>query len=151
MTRTILAGLPRRAATAAVCIAAAVGVTGAVAAPAWADTIVSSAHTTGVSAGVEDYVYASVVRDSSGRIYAHGYDIELHDYQANHYIDVTLEERNAAGGWVVVAEAPGDKAQVEGADGTTATHANDGTFRACSAAHVVEGGVTGATITVCTA
>ncbi len=151
MIGTILAGLPRRAATAAVCTAAAVGVTGAVVAPAWADTIVTSAHTTGVSAGVEDYVYAAVMRDSSGRIYAYGYDIELHDYEADHYIDVTLEERDAAGNWVIVAEVPADKAQMEGAEGSTARHADDGDFRACSAAHVVEGNVTGVTLTVCTA
>src|SRR5581483_10078500 len=132
MTGTKLAGLPRRAATVAICVAAAVSVTGAVAAPAWADTVAASATTDGVSAGVEDHLYTAVVRDSGGRIYAYGFDVELHDYEATHYVVVTLEERNAAGRWVVVAQD--GSWGMEGAYGTTATHANDGAFRACTTA-----------------
>jgi len=152
MTRRILAGLPRHAVAVGVCVAVAVGVSGAVAAPVWADTVIASAHTLGVSAGVEDYVYASVRSDSSGRIYAYGYDTEWNDYEADHYVGVTLEERDSSGNWVVVEEVPvGLSKGWEGGDATTDTHANDGVFRACTTAYVVDGGMTGSPITVCTA
>jgi hypothetical protein len=140
MTRMTLLRLARRAA--AVGVAAAVSAV-MVAAPAQADTTVAAAHAYGVSDGVEIYVYTGLVRDSSNRFYATGYDVEMHEYLRTHHIVVTLEQRDAAGDWVVVAQAEGS--DVEGASATTA-HLAGGAFRACAAARVDSG----ATVTACT-
>ncbi len=141
MTRTTLIRLARR--VAAVGVAAAVS-TVVAAVPARADTTVADADAHGVSDTVEIYVYTGLVRDSSNRFYATGYDVEMHEYLRKHHIVVTLEQRDAAGNWVVVARAEG--ADVEGAHATTATHPSTGAFRACAAARVDAG----ATVTACT-
>lgn len=123
-----------------------VGVVAAVvtAAPAWADTIVASADAEGVSDSVELYAYTSLVRDSANRLYAAGYDVESHEYQRRHHVVVTLEQRDAAGAWVVVARAEGS--DVGGAAATTVSRAAGGALRACTAAAVDAG----APVTVCT-
>jgi hypothetical protein len=145
MSRTALMRLPRRAATVAVGLAVVAGGTMVAASPAFADTTVASAHATGTSSGVDLYVEADLQRDSSNRLYATGHDDEEHEYLRKHHIVVTLEQRTAAGTWVVVAQAEGT--DYEGAQATTSATSAGGTFRACSAASVDSGAV----VSVCTA
>jgi hypothetical protein len=104
---------------------------------------VAAAHAYGVSDAVEIYEYAGLVRDSADRYSAAGYDVEMHEYLRRHHIVVTLEQRDTAGAWVVVARAEG--ADVEGASASTTAHPG-GPYRACAAARVDAG----ATVTACT-
>jgi hypothetical protein len=141
MNRTMAIRLSRRVAAVGVAVAAGVTVQ---AAPARADTVVAAASANGVSDSVELHVYAGLMRDSGNRLYATGYDVETHEYLRRHHIVVTLERRDGAGDWVVLARAEGS--DVEGASATTATHPAGGVFRACAAARVDAG----ETVTVCT-
>lgn len=127
----------------AVAVVAALGAIVLPASPARADTTVAAAHAYGVSDDVEIYVYAGLVRDSANRYSAAGYDVEMHEYLRRHHIVVTLEQRDTAGAWVVVARAEG--ADVEGASASTTAHPG-GPYRACAAARVDAG----ATVTACT-
>jgi hypothetical protein len=145
MTRTILTRLPRRAAALGVGLSVALSVSAVASSPAWADTSIARSEAYGTSDGLDLYVQADLMRDSSNQIYAFGYDIEEHDYERAFTVVVTLQQLDAAGDWVVVAQDA--ETDYEGAQASTAAYPAGATYRACAAASVDDGAV----ITTCTA
>ncbi len=100
-----------------------------------------------VSDGAEILVCASVnsAGAAPGNVYANGRAIEMHEYLRVVRVVTTLERKNAAGQWEVVARA--ESWDREGISVSTAEHPAAGVLRACAT-----GGIAGHEMTtVCTA